>query len=115
MHWVIVSVPRPQAPWWDANPHLEPVTDIFPFRIYRVKEPTGLIARGPGSVRASTNRIEVTGTDPDRPVVLRYHWMEQLVCEPDCSIEQKPDKLDPVGFIRIPAPHPADFVVSNGY
>jgi hypothetical protein len=115
VHWVIVSVPRPQSPWWDANPHLEPVTDIFPFRIYRVKEPAGLIARGPGSVRASTNRIEVTGTDPDRPVVLRYHWMEQLVCEPDCSIEQKPDKLDPVGFVKIPAPHPADFVVSNGY
>ena len=66
------------------------------------------IARGRGEVRASTNRIEVTGSNPDRPVVLRFHWMEQLVCEPDCTIERKPDKLDPVGFIKIPAPHPAE-------
>jgi hypothetical protein len=115
VQWVIVAVARPHAPWWDANPHLQAEKDIFPFRIYRVKEPKGFIARGPGHVRASTNRIEVDGTDPDRPVVLRFHWMEQLVCEPDCTIERKADKLDPVGFIKIPAPHPTDFVVRNAY
>ncbi|MBW2262944.1 MAG: hypothetical protein JRG91_13285 [Deltaproteobacteria bacterium] len=61
------------------------------------------------------NRIEVTGSDPNSDLVLRYHWLETLVCTPDCSITREPVLDDSVGFIRIPAPHPADVVVENGY
>ena len=47
---------------------------------------------------------------------LRYHWMETLECQPDCEIQRaKIDEVDPVGFIAVPAPHPADFEVVNGY
>jgi hypothetical protein len=115
VRWVIVSVARPHSPWWDTNPHLQHVQDIFPFRIYEVEEPTPLSVGGNGDVKASTNRIAVTGSDPDKPVNLRFHWMHLLVCEPDCTVERRPNKLDPVGFIKIPAPHPADFVIRNGY
>jgi hypothetical protein len=114
-HWVIISTAREVSPWWDHSPLLTHVADVDGFRIYAVKDPTGFIAKGPGQVSATTNRIEVTGTDPDQPVVLRYHWLETLRCEPSCSIEQKRIRLDPVGFIRVPAPHPPDFVIVNRY
>ncbi len=115
VHWVVVSTPRRSAPWWDTNPALEHVQDLGSFRVFRVREPTGFIAKGPGRVVASTNRIEVHGSDPQRPVTLRFHWMETLRCLPDCEIERKRVDGDPVGFIRIPAGHPRDFLVFNKY
>jgi len=84
-------------------------------RVYRVRTPSGLIAGNRGSARASLNRIEVTGTDPARDVVLRYHWLETLVCREGCTVEREPIEDDPVGFIRVPAPHPPDFEIVNGY
>ena len=113
--WVIVSSPRHQSPWWDRTPLLQHVQDVRGFRIYRVVVPSPLVASGPGRVRAATNRIEVQGTDPERPVVLRYHYMDTLVCTPRCTIEREPLEGDPIGFIRVPAPHPADFVIENAY
>lgn len=113
--WVVISTPRTRAPWWDASPVLELVKELGPFRIYRTRIEPRLIEEGPGEVRAQTNRIEVTGTDPNREVVLRYHWLETLVCEPDCRIGRKKVEHDPVGFIVVPAPHPEDFVIANQY
>jgi hypothetical protein len=77
--------------------------------------PVSLIGGNTGTVHASLNRIEVRGTIPDRDVVLRYHWMETLVCRPRCTLAREPVAGDPVGFLRIRAPHPPDFVVENGY
>ena len=57
----------------------------------------------------------VTATDPNRDVVLRYHWMETLRCSPDCTIVREPVEGDRVGFMRVPAPHPRDFVIENSY
>jgi hypothetical protein len=114
--WVIVSTPATHAPWWDNSPVLERVATISHFRIYRVKLPVSLVAEGSGRVTASTNRILVTGSDPGRDVVLRYHWMETLACGPDCRLEREPiDDVDGVGFIRVPAPHPVDFEIRNVY
>jgi hypothetical protein len=115
IHWVIVSTPAFSAPWWDHNPALEKVEEIGSVRIYRTRKRSRLIARGPGRVAASTNEIRVFGTDPDKPVVLRYHWLETLRCVPDCEVQQHDVRDDPVGFIRIPAGHPRDFVVFNKY
>jgi len=47
--------------------------------------------------------------------VLRFHWLETFVCRPDCRLRREPVDADPVGFIRVEAPHPADFVIENGY
>lgn len=83
--------------------------------VYRVIEPVRFVFGGPGELRASTNRIEVTGTDPSRAVTLAYHYHEALRCRPDCRVERKELPPDRVGMIRVPAPHPPDFVIENGY
>lgn len=85
-------------------------------RVYRTTVPVSFFAENDGRVEASLNRLEVTGTDPSRDVVLRFHWLETLVCEDDaCEVEREPLEGDPVGFIRVPAPHPANFTIVNGY
>lgn len=113
VRWVIVSS---GAPWWDRSPLLEKVAELPPgFRVYRTKQEVSLLAEGRGTLRAETNRLTVTGSDPDEDLVLRYHWLETLVCEPDCAIRREKVPGDPVGFIRIPAPHPVDLVVRNRY
>lgn len=115
VRYVIISTPRPLAPWWDHSSVLEHVADVTHFRIYRVREPSGLFAEGSGELRARTNLLEVAASDPGKDVVLRYHWLETLVCEPDCELVREPIDIDGVGFIRVPAPHPADFRIRNAY
>jgi len=53
-------------------------------------------------------------------VVLRYHWLETLRCKGAddsgaCDIVREPVRDNPVGFMRIPAGHPADFDIVNEY
>jgi hypothetical protein len=111
----VVVTKQELSPWWDAQTQLFSragfVDDML---IFRVKGPISVI-EGKGKVTASINRIEVAGTQPDRDVVLRYHWMETLGCSPDCTLEREPVAGDRVGFIRVPAPHPRDFVIENTY
>jgi hypothetical protein len=94
---------------------LEPEKWIPPHRIYSSRVPWSYFETGAGEVYASMNRIEVKASDPRVDVVLRFHWLETLVCAPDCTIERKDAAGDPVGFIKVSAPHPADFVIENGY
>jgi hypothetical protein len=94
---------------------LEHHADVREHTIYRTKIAPSLFAQGSGTVDIDINRIAVHATDPDEDVVLRFHWMETLVCEPGCSLEQDPVPNAPIGFIRIPAPHPADFTIENRY
>jgi len=94
------------------------VTHVASFgdaRIYRTIEPVSYLAAGSGEVRASTNRIAVVGSTADEPIELKYHWHEALVCVPGCQVERIQSALDPVGFIRVPAPHPRDFTIENSY
>jgi hypothetical protein len=112
--WVILSNP---SPTWDRRPDiLEQVARFGGFRVYRTRVSPSLLAEGTGDVTAATNVLRVTGSDPARDLVLRFHWMETLVCAPDCEVRRvRVDSFDPVGFIKIPAPHPADLEVRNGY
>jgi hypothetical protein len=112
VRWVIVSM---DLPFFESKGVLEHVATVGPHRMYRTKVPVSFVRDGPGHVRSSLNRIDVTGTDPNRDVVLRFHWFETLVCEPGCRVEREELADNPVGFIRIPAPHPASFAVVNGY
>lgn len=102
---------------WERRPNvLELVATIGQHRIFRTKIAPRLIAEGGGRVTASTNLLRVTGSDPSKDLVLRYHWMETLRCSPDCELRRVPvDSFDTVGFIKIPAPHPADLEVRNAY
>ncbi len=102
---------------WERRPKvLELVATIGQHRIFRTKISPQLLAQGGGRVEASTNLLRVTNSDPSKDLVLRYHWMETLRCAPDCAIERvRVDSFDTVGFIKIPAPHPADLEVRNAY
>lgn len=113
--WVIVTAPAFLAPWWDVNPKLDKVADIGTFRIYKTKQKVNLVAKGGGRVKARTNVLSVRGSDPDTDVILRYHWLETLICKPDCTVERHELAQDSIGFVRVPAPHPANFRVFNSY
>lgn len=114
VRWVIFSGPPHALESYKTL--LRPTGRIPPIhRIYETTVPVSLFAKGNGRVTASLNRIEVSGTNPSEPVVLRYHYHEDLVCAKSCKIEREPLSYDPVGFIRIPAPHPGDFTITNGY
>ena len=116
VHYVVVTTPQHDAPWWDEHPRvLKRVGQLGLWRLYEVREPTGFVASGPGRVHASTNLLEVRGTDPQTPVRLRYHWLETLACRPDCAVEVDAVEGRRAPMIEIPAPHPADFEVYNGY
>jgi hypothetical protein len=91
------------------------IRKIGSFHVYRSRLQPKKVLNGPGAVRAETNRIRVQGTRPERGVVLSYHFHEKLVCRPDCRVERVAAPLDAVGLIRVPPPHPAAFVIENGY
>ncbi|MFO7563623.1 MAG: hypothetical protein R6X02_13330 [Enhygromyxa sp.] len=120
IRWVIVQK-QGMSPWWDQQTELLVRAGYFDgMIIYMVKPRVSLIddkgtGKAKAKVEARINRLEVSGTDPERDVVLRYHWMETLRCSPDCQIEREPVAGDRVGFIRVPAPHGRDFVIENSY
>jgi hypothetical protein len=102
-------------PWWDKHPKLLTRAGFVDGWIfYQVNVDTSLLS-GRGRVEAELNRIEVSRTDPNEDVLLRFHWMETMRCRPDCEIERAPVEGDRVGFMRVPAPHPRDFVIENSY
>jgi hypothetical protein len=75
----------------------------------------GFVAGGRGRARASLNRIEVRGTDPASDAVLRFHFLDTFECRPGCTLAREPVIGDPVGFVRVHAPHPAAFTIVNTY
>lgn len=103
----------------EAGDVLEYAEDVGGFSIYRTLLPVHFVLSGGESdkarVRASTNRIEVEGTDPRADVTISYHYHEALGCRPDCRVERQHVDDDRVGLIRVPAPHPPSFVVENTY
>jgi hypothetical protein len=104
-------------PWWDKHPRLMTRAGFVDgMIIYQVNVDTSLIS-GRGRVQAELNRISISRTNPNEDLLVRFHWLETLRCRPDCEIERaaSPRWGDRVGFMRIPAPHPRDFVIENSY
>ncbi len=118
VRWVIFSRPHP-----DLVSILErkatirgvPGGSSCTYELFGTRVDVSFFAENHGEVTASLNTIGVKHTDPSRDVVLRYHYMGQFLCEPGCALVQEPVLGDPVGFIRIPAPHPESFTLVNGY
>jgi hypothetical protein len=113
VRWVILSLPKPELE--QRSTWLRLVAKVGFHRIYETNTPVSLLQQGSGGVLASLNRLDVTGSDPDADVVLRFHWLETLDCLPGCRVAREPVEGNPVGFVRVPAPHPTDFAVVNGY
>ena len=113
VRWIVVTSAKPAL---ESRPGLIELEAIVPpHRIYRSKLPCSLLQQGRGRVEAALNSISVTGSDPDEDLVLKFHWIETFACAPACKAVMEPVAGDPVGFVRIPAPHPPDLVVENGY
>jgi hypothetical protein len=99
----------------DARLMLEQVEQFGPHRIFRSRLEPSYFAEGSGKIEASLNRLSIRGANPGEAIVLKYHWLETLRCRPDCSLRREPLRGDPVGFIRVPAGHPAEFEIVNRY
>ncbi len=113
IRWIVVTRYAAEA---DLRSDLfDPVASFPPQKIYRTRIDASFVASGGGRARASMNRIDVEGSTPGEDVVLRFHFLETLACEEGCRIERENQEGDAVGFIRVPAPHPADFAIVNGY
>jgi hypothetical protein len=107
-------IAEPQAEF-DESTALRSVADIGLYRIYRTVRPNGRILLGRGIVKARTNIIDVSDTDPNQPLVLSYHYHETLRCTPNCKVERETHTMDTVGLIRVPAPHPRKIRIYNSY
>ncbi len=94
---------------------LDQVNRTWPFQVYRSQLPISYFKEGSGKIKTSLNRIQVTGTSPYEDIVLKYHYLDTFVCKKGCKIKREPIDGDPIGFIRIPAPHPPNFVIQNKY
>jgi hypothetical protein len=112
VRWVVLNAPRADL---ESSPWLVLAAEVEGRRIYRNRVAVSTIRRGGGRLRARTNRIEVWSSEPDQDLVLAYHFHEMLRCAPSCRVEREPHPLSRVGFIRVPAPHPRDVVIWNGY
>ncbi|MBK8235137.1 MAG: hypothetical protein IPK74_06260 [Deltaproteobacteria bacterium] len=115
IRWVVVSSSREVTPWWDKNEALQRVAELPPFRFYKVKAATHLLEPPRGTLEVTTNRIVVRGTDPKGDVLVKFHPAPTLHCEPGCEMVPVAVEGDPVGFFRVPAPHPADFAIVQRY
>ncbi|HMJ16188.1 MAG TPA: hypothetical protein VK524_32460 [Polyangiaceae bacterium] len=113
IRWVVLEMRRKLPAGYERL--LRPAGDLPDLGIYEVVKPASFFASGSGHLRASLNRIQVTNTDPAVPIVLRYHYLETLVCEPGCKLEREAVPGAPLHFVRIPAPHPRNFVLRNAY
>ncbi len=89
-------------------------------RVYTVKQPGGYFMTGAGRVEAAINRITVRDATPapgGQSLVLRYHWMDELRCSPDCTVRRFAVEGDTAGFIEVTgAPNlPREFAVELEY
>ncbi len=113
VEWVVLTFPDP---WFATMPELfERYAEVAGGVVLKTKVPISRFEHGHGEINARTNRILVTHTDPNEDIVLRYHFHEALTCGPRCGIQPSKNPVGGVPFIRIPAPHPANFVVQNTY
>jgi len=113
VRWVVLRSDRPFPGAWAEV--LRPRARLPDGVICDVATPVSLLGGGAGLVRASTNELLVTGTSPREDVVLRYHFLETLRCEPDCRLAPEPLPGGAAPQIRIPAPHPEALRIFHAY
>lgn len=102
------------GPLDNARHVLEPLAIFEEQRVYRVKREPSYFAEGQGRIAAQRlNEIRVASASGAR-VVLRFHWLETLKCEPNCKVLRVPVPDDRVGFIGVERP-PPEFRIYNAY
>jgi hypothetical protein len=110
VRWLIMSNPMPQIEV--RRDLLEPVTTLGTSRVYRTRiAASWMLDGGPGEVRAEIDRLRVRGSRGGE-LVLKYHYLETLVCRPACTLYRASVLGDRVGFIGVRGA-PADFEIVN--
>jgi hypothetical protein len=94
---------------------LTPVATFAGRHIYKAIPAADRVLHGGGTLQVSDNRIAVHDCAPTEALVLSYHWHPALRCQPSCRVTRFPVDIDRVGFILVPAPHPADLMLWNSY
>lgn len=123
--YVVMALPYVEA--IERRPDLLEPRGTIPgaFRMYRVRQPSGYVARGRGRVRADLGRIEVEGAEPSpgtQELSLRFHWLREFQCRPTsprpgegCRVEREEVPGDEAGFIKVVGEPtlPAAFVIEQ--
>ncbi len=108
--WIIAHTIPSQA-YIATLPNVEEVARKNEFRIYRVRQVASFFLKGQGKVRnREHNRLVVTDVTGDS-IVLKYHFYEKLVIEPQAKMYPVTTELDPIPFIGIDAP-PQEFTIT---
>jgi len=76
---------------------------IGPVHLMKVNQPLSWFLVGEGSVKASYNRLELSGLKGNE-VVLKYHWVDGLTTVPLTRIEPVQVADDPIPFIKLVNP-----------
>ena len=73
-------------------------------RVYTVRRPGSWFMAGSGEVTAQLGRITVREAKPapgTEALTLRFHYMEELRCSPNCRVERAEVAGDTAGFVRV--------------
>lgn len=119
IHYVITS--PPPDPLMHARSDLLEPGPALPgmYQVFRVRSPSTYFAAGRGRVRTALGRVDVWDAvpDPERgELILKFHYMPELVCTPDCALEPAPVDDSSAAFIRVrgqPSP-PRAFTIADG-
>jgi hypothetical protein len=88
---------------------LSPEQRIGPVHLMTVNQPLSWLLQGRGEVEAKLNRLEVSSAGTDA-LVLKYHWVNGLVSNPEASIVPVKIFDDPIPFIKVVDP-PESFIL----
>jgi hypothetical protein len=69
---------------------------------------------GTGQATAGPNHIDLTNVSKGR-VVLKYHYLSTLRCEPELPLEAEHLLGDPLGFIAFDNPGHSEIRIYNSY
>ncbi|NRA32590.1 MAG: hypothetical protein HRU17_04550 [Polyangiaceae bacterium] len=85
-------------------------------RVYRALQTPDYFASGSGLLASQgLNLLKFRQmSTPTKPVVLRFHWLENLRCRPGCRVERANTPGDRAGFIRVIGA-PPDFEIFYQY
>jgi hypothetical protein len=102
----VVSWSRRGRGYFDAyTDYFMPRKDVGRFRIYEVSRSHNAFVKGSGQLSSAYNRIAVQNVQAeDGVLILKYHWLDNMRCKPECLAERYPVEDDPVGFIIIKEP-----------
>ncbi len=110
VQWVVLSNPWPQLTKHEDL--LEPVTSLYARRIFRSRlAPSWFMDGSAGTVKAELDRLTIRGSRGG-DLVLKYHYLDSLVCRPNCEVYRAPIAGDRVGFIGVKGA-PGDFEIIN--